>query len=79
MTKTCNNNNSNTSLSSLQLVFVGAGIWLSGPTLQQFAQIIVPNSAQFIYYTLTVWMFLGSKVRRVRSADNLTAICEPIV
>jgi hypothetical protein len=24
-------------------------------------------------------MFLGSKVRRVRSADNLTAICEPIV
>jgi hypothetical protein len=24
-------------------------------------------------------MFLGSKVRRVRWADNLTAICEPIV
>jgi hypothetical protein len=24
-------------------------------------------------------MFLGSKVRRVRKADNLTAICEPIV
>jgi hypothetical protein len=24
-------------------------------------------------------MFLGSKVRRVRRADNLTAICEPIV
>jgi hypothetical protein len=24
-------------------------------------------------------MFLGSKVRRVRRADDLTAICEPIV
>jgi hypothetical protein len=24
-------------------------------------------------------MFMGSKVRRVRRADNLTAICEPIV
>jgi hypothetical protein len=24
-------------------------------------------------------MFLGSKVRRVRGADNLTATCEPIV
>jgi hypothetical protein len=24
-------------------------------------------------------MFLGSKVRLVRGADNLTAICEPIV
>jgi hypothetical protein len=24
-------------------------------------------------------MFLGSKVRRVRKADNLTAICEPIL
>jgi hypothetical protein len=24
-------------------------------------------------------MFLGSEVRRVRRADNLTAICEPIV
>jgi hypothetical protein len=24
-------------------------------------------------------MFLGSKVRRVRRADNLTTICEPIV
>jgi hypothetical protein len=24
-------------------------------------------------------MFLGSKLRRVRKADNLTAICEPIV
>jgi hypothetical protein len=24
-------------------------------------------------------MFLGSKVRLVRMADNLTAICEPIV
>jgi hypothetical protein len=24
-------------------------------------------------------MFLGSKVQRVRKADNLTAICEPIV
>jgi hypothetical protein len=24
-------------------------------------------------------MFLGNKVRRVRKADNLTAICEPIV
>jgi hypothetical protein len=24
-------------------------------------------------------MFLGSKVRPVRRADNLTAICEPIV
>jgi hypothetical protein len=24
-------------------------------------------------------MFLGSKVRRVRRADNITAICEPIV
>jgi hypothetical protein len=24
-------------------------------------------------------MFLGSKVRRVRKADNFTAICEPIV
>jgi hypothetical protein len=24
-------------------------------------------------------MFLGSKVRQVRRADNLTAICEPIV
>jgi hypothetical protein len=23
-------------------------------------------------------MFLGSKVRRVRRADNLTAICEPL-
>jgi hypothetical protein len=24
-------------------------------------------------------MFLGSKLRQVRGADNLTAICEPIV
>jgi hypothetical protein len=24
-------------------------------------------------------MFLGSKARRVHKADNLTAICEPIV
>jgi hypothetical protein len=24
-------------------------------------------------------MFLGSKVRRVRRVDNLTAICEPII
>jgi hypothetical protein len=24
-------------------------------------------------------IFLGSKVRRLRKADNLTAICEPIV
>jgi hypothetical protein len=24
-------------------------------------------------------MFLGSKVLRMRKADNLTAICEPIV
>jgi hypothetical protein len=24
-------------------------------------------------------MYLGSKVRRVRKADNLTAICEPII
>jgi hypothetical protein len=26
-----------------------------------------------------ITMFLGSKVRRLRRADNLTAICEPIV
>jgi hypothetical protein len=28
---------------------------------------------------IKVIMFLGIKVRRVRRADNLTAICEPIV
>jgi hypothetical protein len=28
---------------------------------------------------IKIIMFLGSKVRRVRKADNLTAICEPIV
>jgi hypothetical protein len=28
---------------------------------------------------IIIIMFLGSKVRRVRKADNLTAICEPIV
>jgi hypothetical protein len=27
----------------------------------------------------TIIMFLGSKVRRVRRADTLAAICEPIV
>jgi hypothetical protein len=31
------------------------------------------------YRNIKIIMFLGSKVRRVRSADNLTAICEPIV
>jgi hypothetical protein len=32
------------------------------------------------FWTLIyIIMFLGSKVRRVRRADNLTAICEPIV
>jgi hypothetical protein len=28
---------------------------------------------------LKVIMFLGSKVRRVHRADNLTVICDPIV
>jgi hypothetical protein len=28
---------------------------------------------------IKIIMFLGSKVRRVRRADNLTAICEPSV
>jgi hypothetical protein len=28
---------------------------------------------------IKIIMFLRSKVRRVRRADNLTAICEPIV
>jgi hypothetical protein len=28
---------------------------------------------------IKIIMFLGSKVRPVRRADNLTAICEPIV
>jgi hypothetical protein len=28
---------------------------------------------------IKIIMFLGSKVRRVRKADNLTAICEQIV
>jgi hypothetical protein len=28
---------------------------------------------------IKIKMFLGSKVRRVRRTDNLTAICEPIV
>jgi hypothetical protein len=28
---------------------------------------------------IKIIMFLGSKVRRVRRADNLAAICEPIV
>jgi hypothetical protein len=30
-------------------------------------------------YQFKIIMFLGSKVRRVRKADNLTAIYEPIV
>jgi hypothetical protein len=29
--------------------------------------------------SIKIMMFLGSKVRRVRKADNLTAIYEPIV
>jgi hypothetical protein len=28
---------------------------------------------------IKIIMFVGSKVRRVRRVDNLTAICEPIV
>jgi hypothetical protein len=28
---------------------------------------------------IKIIMFLGSKVRVVRRADNLTAVCEPIV
>jgi hypothetical protein len=28
---------------------------------------------------IKIIMFLGSKVRRVCRADNLTAICEPII
>jgi hypothetical protein len=31
------------------------------------------------YQKKKIMMFLGSKVRRVRGAENLTAICEPIV
>jgi hypothetical protein len=31
------------------------------------------------YQNIKIIMFLGSKVRPVRRADNLTAICEPIV
>jgi hypothetical protein len=31
------------------------------------------------YWNIKIIMFLGSKVRRVRRADNFTAICEPIV
>jgi hypothetical protein len=36
----------------------------------------------FVAYVLPITlivMFLGSKVRRGRKADNVTAICEPIV
>jgi hypothetical protein len=29
--------------------------------------------------SIKIIMFLGSKVRRVRRADNLTTICEPTV
>jgi hypothetical protein len=31
------------------------------------------------YHNTKIIMFLGSKVRRVRRAENLTALCEPIV
>jgi hypothetical protein len=31
------------------------------------------------HFNIKIIVFLGSKVRRVRKADNLTAIYEPIV
>jgi hypothetical protein len=34
---------------------------------------------EMIARNIKIIMFLGSKVRRVRSADNLAAICEPTV
>jgi hypothetical protein len=37
-----------------------------------------PSDYEFTTATLTI-MFLGSKVRLMRGADNLTAIYEPIV
>jgi hypothetical protein len=49
-------------------------------------EIILTNSLGFTQpltemstRNIQVIMFLGSKVRRVRRADNLTTICEPIV
>jgi hypothetical protein len=41
-----------------------------------FVQVIKPYLKEELSIKI---MFLGSKVRRVRKADNLTAIYEPIV
>jgi hypothetical protein len=35
--------------------------------------------AEMSIRNIKIIAFLGSKVRRVHRADNLTAICEPIV
>jgi hypothetical protein len=40
-----------------------------------FSQLVTEMSSR----SIKIIMFLGSKVRRVRRADNITAICEPIV
>jgi hypothetical protein len=61
------------------LVTYNADILL--PFLFQITHASLPNSAitEMSTRNIKIKMFLGSKVWRVRKADNLTAIYEPIV
>jgi hypothetical protein len=47
--------------------------------LLQLQKYIIAKFITLLSTTSIQTMFLGSKVRRVRTADNLIAICDPIV
>jgi hypothetical protein len=59
------------------MIFTFVQFFLYIPSAQFFYS--VNRKEKVINPVIQTVMFLGSKVRLVRGADNLTAICEPIV
>jgi hypothetical protein len=51
----------------------------AGEVLLYRANRRLPAVIPVSFINIKIIIFLGSKVRRVRRADNLTAICEPLV
>jgi hypothetical protein len=58
-----------------------APLWDSTASYKDYFTFFLPSAplTEMITRNIKIIMFLGSNVRRVRRANNLTAICEPIV
>jgi hypothetical protein len=66
-----------TKISNVRLYYLNYMLNLILPAAQRPGVYSASNRNEYQKYKII--MFLGSKVRRVRRADNSTAICKPIV